>query len=121
MTTFGNGDDRFTTTELIELSREVSFEWEIFAVLLGFSRYQIQTLKDSTQGIASRTFRLIYSWYDAVKHCDENCRHLAKAFMGIGDNLTASIIVGGDGSLLSEIRNMEMRPATEEKVLEIKF
>ena len=80
--------DAFTTHELIELSREISHRWEVIAVLLGFSRCQIQAVN----GMSSLSFWLIYSWYDVVKHCD-NCRHLlAKTFVGIRDNLTASMI-----------------------------
>ncbi|XP_053380815.1 uncharacterized protein LOC128548982 [Mercenaria mercenaria] len=106
--------------EILDLSRQIGYEWEQLRIHLDFTEAQGHALKRAyDDDVQQRIHQMLKSWHDVVVECGENPKMLlAAAFVNASTNYAMAYKLVPRNQFNE---NAQAKPATVERIQEISF
>ncbi|XP_052230152.1 uncharacterized protein LOC127844162 isoform X2 [Dreissena polymorpha] len=106
-----------------EISKEISTEFTMLRIYLGFTEPQFARLKHAYPNMDDQIFALLNAWHDVVVGCGENPRHLLAAALHACENryLAVSKLVTPKELDGLTCREREPQAETKKRIQQINF
>ncbi|XP_053380795.1 uncharacterized protein LOC123549420 isoform X1 [Mercenaria mercenaria] len=106
--------------EILDLSRQIGYEWEQLRIHLDFTEAQGHALKRAyDDDVQQRIHQMLKSWHDVVVECGENPKMLlAAAFVNASTNYAMAYKLVPKEKFNE---NAQAKPATVERIQQISF
>ncbi|KAH3711146.1 uncharacterized protein LOC127857537 [Dreissena polymorpha] len=106
-----------------EISKEISTEFSMLRIYLGFTEAQFARLKHAYRNMDDQIFAMLNAWHNVVVRCGENPRHLLAAALDDCENRYLAVTKLVTPTELDGLKRREREPCEETKKLieEINF